>query len=165
MSCTSRLAPVLMFAALLAAGCGGSSGSSGSTSATTGKGFIAQADPICKSVSDIRTAANEAVNKASPSKSKELAVLARVAPGVASDEQRAVGKLRALQPPSSLSGDWHTMLTGMQKLADDAAQIASDAKAKNLKEVESLTKSGRTLREQLTAIAGRDGFAYCGRTS
>jgi hypothetical protein len=159
-----RLAPVLMFAALLTAGCGGSS-NNGSGSTTGSKGFIAQADPICKQVSDVRTAANEAVNKASPSKTKELTVLARVAPGVASDEQHAVSKLRALQPPSSLSGDWNVLLNGMQTLASDASRIGSDAKAKKLTNVESLTKSGRTLRQRLTAIATRDGFTYCGRTS
>jgi hypothetical protein len=159
MSRMPRLAPVLIFAAIAATGCGGSS------STSTTKTFVAQADPICKQVAILRTAANTAVSKASPSSSKELVVLARVAPAVASDEQQALVRLRALKPPSSLTSDWNVLLTGMQQLASDTTQIASDAKAKKLKGVESVTSSGRKLRQQLTEIATRDGFTYCGRTS
>jgi hypothetical protein len=154
-----RLAPVLILLAIAAAGCGGSG------SAPTRQSFVAQADPICRQVSIVRNSANAAVNKASPSTAKELTVLARVAPSVAADEQQAIAKLRTLTPPSSLSGDWHTLLTGMQQLAGDAGQIATGAKVRNFTEVKSITDSGRQLRQQLTAIATRDGFAYCGRTS
>jgi hypothetical protein len=159
MPLTRRLMPVLIFAAVAVAGCGGSSGT------TTKKDFVAQADPICKQVALERAAANTAVSKVSRSQTKELAMLARVAPSVASDEQQAILRLRALTPPSSLGSDWHALLTGMQQLASDATQIASDAKAKKLKGVESVTSSGRKLRQQLTTIATRDGFTYCGRTS
>jgi hypothetical protein len=154
-----RLAPVLILVAIAAAGCGGSG------SSPTRQSFVAQADPICKQVSIVRSSANAAVNHVSPSTVKELSVLARVAPSVASDEQQAVAKLRTLTPPSSLSGDWRTLLTGMQQLAGDAAQIGAGAKAQNFSEVKSITDSGRQLRQQLTASATRDGFAYCGRTS
>jgi hypothetical protein len=154
-----RLAPVLILVAVGVAGCGGSG------PATNRQTFVAQADPICKQVSVERTTANAAVSKASPSKTKELAVLARVAPGVASDERQAVVRLRTLTPPSSLSSDWHVLLTGMQQLASDATQVAADAKANEFKDAETVTSSGRHLREQLTAIAARDGFTYCGRTS
>jgi hypothetical protein len=154
-----RLAPVALVIALVASGCGSSG------SAPTRQSFVAQADPICKQVSIVRNSANAAVNNVSPSTTKELSVLARVAPSVASDEQQAVAKLRTLAPPSSLSGDWHALLTGMQQLAGDAAQIAADAKSDKFEAVKSITDSGRQLRQQLTAIASRDGFVYCGRTS
>jgi hypothetical protein len=154
-----RLAPLLILVAIAAAGCG-SSGSS-----PTRQSFVAQADPICKQVSSERSAANAAVNKVSPSTTKELIVLAKVAPSVAADEEQAVVKLRALTPPSSLSGSWNTLLAGMKQLADDATHTAVDAKAGKLEEVKSITASGRQLRQQLTAIATRDGFVYCGRTS
>jgi hypothetical protein len=154
-----HLAPVLIVVSVGVAGCGGSA------SSTTRQTFVAQADPICKQVSVARTAANEAVNKVGSSQTKELAVLARLAPGVAADEQRAVVKLRALTPPSSLSSDWHVLLTGMQQLANDATEIGTDAKAGKYDDVTSITASGRKLREGLTAIAVRDGFTYCGRTS
>lgn len=164
MSRTLRLAPVLTVLAVLAAGCGGSSSTSGSnTSSRTN--FVAQSDPICKQVSLERTAANKAVETAHSSTTKELAVLARVAPAVAADENQAILRLRSLKPPSSLTSDWQILLTGMQQLASDTTQIASDAKANKLKDVESVTSSGRKVRQQLTEIATRDGFTYCGRTS
>lgn len=161
MSRTSRLAPVLIFAALLAAGCGGS----GHTTTAGRTALVAQADPICKQVSLKRTAANEALGKAGYSSKKELEILARVAPPVAADEQQAVERLRTLKAPASLSADWQQMLAGIQELADDAKKIATEAKANNLNGVKSTTASGQQVRQQLTTLAGRLGFSYCGRTS
>jgi hypothetical protein len=153
-----RLAALAATAAILVAGCGGSS-------SPTRSPLVAQADPICKQISVERTAANRELQKVGSSTTKQLQVLARVAPGVAADEQRAVARLRTLKAPSSLAGDWQVLLGGMGELADDAAQIGLDAKAKNLKGVQSLTSNGRAVRQRLTAIADRDGFVYCGRTS
>jgi hypothetical protein len=53
----------------------------------------------------------------------------------------------------------------MHQLAEDAVQIGAQAKANKLKNVESITSSARVLRQQLTAIATRNGFTYCGITS
>jgi hypothetical protein len=153
-----RLATVALVLAIVAAGCG-SSGSSGNAS------LVAEADPICKQVSVERTAANSAISKAGSSTSKTLAVLARVAPPVAADEQRAIVRLRAIKAPSSLASDWQKLLAGMEQLANDATKIGADAKSGHYKDVTSLTASGRKVREQITAIATRDGFTYCGRTS
>ena len=153
-----RLAPVALVIALAAAGCGSSSN-------TGGAKLVAEADPICKQVSVERTAANTAVSKAGSSTSKTLQVLARVAPPVAADEQRAIVRLRAIKAPSSLASDWQRLLAGMEQLANDATKIGSDAKAGQYNDVTSLTASGRKVREQITAIATRDGFTYCGRTS
>lgn len=158
MSRMPRLIP-LVAAVAVVAGCGASQ------THTANQAFVAKADPICKQISVERTAANAALSKAGYSNTKALKILARVAPGVASDEQQAVTRLHALQVPSSLTADWQRLLTGIQQLASDAQQIAVDAKANNLNGVKSLTASGRQVRKRLTTIAVRDGFVYCGRTS
>jgi hypothetical protein len=160
MSRTLRLAPMVVVIAVAIAGCGGSS------SATNTKAqLIAQADPICKQVALKRAAANKAVEKVGSSTTKELQVLARLAPPIAAEEHAAVAQLHALKAPTSLEADWQQLLAGIGQLADDTTEIAAHAKSNDLKGVESVTSSGRKLREQLTAIAKRDGFTYCGRTS
>jgi hypothetical protein len=153
-----RFAPFAAILAIAAAGCGSSGGSARAQ-------LVAQADPVCKQVAAQRLAANTAVGKVGTSTAKTLQALARLAPAVAVDEHQAVARLRALKAPSSLADDWQLLLTGMQQLADDTTRIAADSKAKNYKEVEAITSSGRRLRQQLTVIAARDGFSYCGRTS
>jgi hypothetical protein len=167
MSPRFRFAPLLAVAAVLAVGCGGTSHSSTTTTSAKSSrtAFVAQADPICKQVAARRSAANAALNKVAHSPSKQLELLARLAPPIAVDEHAAVEKLRTLKPPTALAHDWQQMLGGMQQLADDTSKTAADAKAKQLKGVETITASGRQVRQQLTAIASRDGFAYCGRTS
>src|SRR3984957_2519944 len=151
--------PLATLAAVVIAACGGSS----STTLTRAE-LVSHADPICKQVSTRRTAANEELRKAGATSAKGLALLARVAPGVAAFEHQAIDRLRTLKPPTTLTNDWQQLLSGMQTLADDAGQIGEEAKAKKLKKIEAITSSGRSVRQQLTTIADRDGFVYCGRT-
>jgi hypothetical protein len=160
MSSKLRLAPIAALVAILLAACGSSS----HTTLTRAE-LVAQADPICKQVANRRKDANDALSKAGPSTTKELRLLARVAPGVATLELQAVERLRSLKPQSSLSHEWQQLLDGMHQLASDAATIAADAKANKLKSIESITSDGKKLRERLTTIASRNGFTYCGRTS
>lgn len=155
---TLRLAPIMAVIAIAAAGCGGSKATA------TKASLVAQADPICKQISVARSAANAALTKATTATSK-LQILAKRAPAVAVEEQQAVVRLRALKAPTALAADWQQLLAGMQQLAQDTTQIATDAKANNLKSIETLTSSGRKVREKLTALANRFGFVYCGRTS
>lgn len=152
--------PLAVLAAVALAACGGSS----STTLTRAE-LVAHADPVCEQVSAKRTAANDELSKDGATSAKGLQLLARVAPGIAVDEHHAVDELRTLKAPTTLTSDWQQMLAGMQTLADDTAQIGIEAKAKKLKKVEAITSSGRSLRQQLTTIASRDGFTYCGRTS
>jgi hypothetical protein len=153
-----RLVTIAAVIATAVAGCGGSS-------ATSKQKLVAEADQICKPISVQRTAANSEVSKASGSTAKTLAALARVAPPVAEAEHRVIAHLHALKAPASLTSDWHQLLAGMEQLANDATQIGVHAQAHDYKAIVSLTSSGRKVREQLTTIATRDGFAYCGRTS
>jgi outer membrane PBP1 activator LpoA protein len=159
MSHKLRLTLLAVLAAVVLTACGGSSATSSRAE------LVAKADPICKQVAAKRSAANAELSKAGATSTKGLKVLARVAPGVADDEHQAVAQLRSLKAPTDLTSDWQQLLNGMQKLADDATEIGTEAKAGQLKKVEAITASGRTLRQELTAIASRDGFTYCGRTS
>jgi hypothetical protein len=156
MSRRLRLAPIVVVVAALAAACG-----SGSSSARSK--LVAQADPICKQVATKRLAANKAISAAGTSTEKQLEVLARLAPGVATAEHEAIVRLRTIKAPSSLAHDWQELLAGMQQLADDATHIAADAKAKNEKGVKAFVTKGRAVRQKLVVIDARDGFSYCGR--
>jgi hypothetical protein len=155
-----RLALIAAVVAIAAAGCG----SSGSGPLARAQ-LVAKADPICEQIAAKRSSANAAVNKPGFSSAKILQVLARLAPPVAKFEHEAIVRLRTLKPAASMSSDWQKLLVGMEQLADDATQIGVRAKANDYKGVVSLNTSGRKVREQITTIATRDGFTYCGRTS
>jgi hypothetical protein len=172
MSRQLRIVTVAIVTAFAAAGCGGTStgtGTSTTTSSSIGvrhvaaaKPLVARADPICKLVATKREAANNSLHGTSKS---TLETLARLAPKVSVVEHQALTQLLKLKAPAAVAQDWREMLAGIKQLADDTTQISIDAKANDLKAVEALTASGRSLRTKLTAIAERDGFAYCGRTS
>jgi hypothetical protein len=156
-----RFAPialVTMLVALAAAGCGSSQPHKLSA-------LVTAADPICKEVAEKRAAANAALQNVSSSTAKSLALLAKLAPGVAKVEHEEAVTLDALKQNGSASQDWKTILTGMQQLANDTTQLAADAKAGNITAVHSVIASGRTIQQKLAVIAERDGFTYCGRTS
>jgi hypothetical protein len=161
MSNKLRLAPIAIVVAIAAAGCGSSNNSTANNSAAKAK-LVAEADPICKHVAVKREAANASLHGTSKS---TLEKLAQLAPKVSVTEHQAVEQLRALKTPASLSQEWQQMLSGIEQLANDTTKLAVVAKANDLKKVEALTASGRKVREKLTVIATRDGFAYCGRTS
>src|ERR1700733_15569852 len=147
MSPKLRAIPLAALTALAVAACG----SSGSTTPTRAE-LVAKADPICKQIAVRRAAANKQLSKDGSNSTKGLQVLARVAPGVAAYEHQAVAQLRGLTAPASLTSDWQQMLSGMQTLADDAAQIGVDAEAKQLKKTESINSRGRTSPQRHTTI-------------
>ena len=153
-----RLIVLAVLAAVTLAACGGSSKSPRAE-------LVAKADPICKQVSVRRNAANKALSKAGGTSPKGLRLLGQLAPGVAAYELQAVERLQTLKAPSTLEQDWQHLLAGMHQLAVDAGKIGVQAKADKLKKVQSITSSARAIRQQLTAIATRDGFTYCGITS
>ncbi|HEY4810837.1 MAG TPA: hypothetical protein VIH71_07250 [Solirubrobacteraceae bacterium] len=160
------LVSIVIVIATALAGCGGSSNGSSSASPPTGRQkLVAQADPLCKLITAQRAAANAEVSKARASTAKTLAALARFAPAVGEVEHHVIVRLHTLKAPASLASDWQTLLAGMEQLARDATQIGEHAKAHDYKAIVTLTSSGRKVRKQLTSIATRDGFTYCGRTS
>jgi hypothetical protein len=152
-----RFTLLIATASIVATGCG----SQGVSRAS----LVAQADPICKQVAAKRAAANATVPSSLTTIAQELPALARVAPGVAADERQAVARLRTLKAPASLARDWQTLLAGIEQLANDTAQLGADAKAGDFNTAHALVRRARHLREALTVVAERDGFAYCGRTS
>jgi hypothetical protein len=152
--------PVL--AAVLIAGCG--SGASTPNVPAPQRKLIAEADPICASASAKRAEANSRLGSVtSYSNPKTLATIAETAPGVGKYESEAVSKLRALSAPASIASEWQTMLSGLEQLAKATTQLGVYAKQKNVAGAEGLISSTKATREQLLAIATRDGFASCGR--
>jgi hypothetical protein len=153
-----RLAALLsLFVAVAMAGCGGQ----------TARGrFVAQADAICKQVAARRLAANAALSKAgSKSSTHALDALAQIAPGVGAYEHDAVLRLSALKAPASMAQEWQKMLAGIDRLASNTTRLGADAKAKNVKAGQALLVNSQRVHQELTTLAARDGFTYCGRTS
>lgn len=150
------LLPVVV---VVLAGCGGTQ------SLPSGqRKLIAEADPICASASAKRAEANGKLGTVtSLSSPTVLKTIAQTAPGVSAYENEAVSKLRQLSAPASIATDWQTMLAGLQQLAKATGQLGVYAKAKNVTAAEKLLASSKTTREQLLAIAARDGFTNCGR--
>jgi hypothetical protein len=155
MSQKLRLVPIAAIAAIAAAGCGSQSHKPSP--------LVAAADPICQTVAAQTASANAALREVSTSTAKTLHVLARVAPGIASSEHRAVDMLGALRQSGSQTDDWHTMLLGLRQLADVSTQLAAAARAKNLGDIHQIIAGGVKIQRELAIIAARDGFAYCGR--
>ncbi len=156
-----RLAALATSAALCAcaAGCGGSSQTASNPQ------LVAQADAICKTVAAKRSAANAKLHSTATSTSKSLKTLAQVAPVMALEERRAIDRLAALQTPISSASEWRLMITGLRLLANNASQLALDAKANSIGRVQKTDAEGRQVRQRLDAIAARNGFTYCGRAS
>jgi hypothetical protein len=154
----------LLFVVLAAAiaslsGCGGSGGQSAAQ-------LVARADPICEGTNAKREAANASLGHATSLKSPAvLADLAKTAPGLAAYDTSAVSQLRKLQAPSSLAGDWRSILADLQQLAEDTARLGAYGKEKNVKSAESLLSASRATRRQLVAIATRDRLAPCARAN
>jgi hypothetical protein len=155
-----RLPTTLMLALLasIATGCGGSHASSSATSR-----MIAGADTICKGVNARRTAANKRVGAVTSQAA--LPKVAAVAAGLAAYERDAVGELRKLTAPASLAQDWRKILTGAEQLAENTAKLGEEAKAKNLKRVESLIHEDQKSEKELISIATTAGFKHCGRNT
>jgi hypothetical protein len=145
---------VAALAALIAAGCG-------SQAATPKSRLIASADAICKPLNARRKTANAAVG--SVTGASTLPKVARIAPGLAADEHKALAELHALTAPASLAANWRKILAGTQQLADNTAKLGADAKAGDLKAVEGLIHTDQQTERELIQIAATAGFKHCGR--
>jgi hypothetical protein len=145
MGCT-RLALVALAAiALAASGCGSSS------KPLTRAELTAKANAICEGVT--------AKLKSKTIKSQQD--IARVAPELASFEQRALIDLSKLVPPAELANDWKRFIAGAQTLAENTARLGEYAKANNLKAARSLIASSETVQQRMVSTAKRDGLKAC----
>jgi hypothetical protein len=149
---------ILAVAAMTATGCGSSHAVT-----TPASKMIARADAICSGLNARRSAANEQVGAVTSSAA--LPKVARVAPGLAAYERKAIAELRTLTAPASLSTAWRKILAGTQLLADDTAKLGVDAKAGNLKTVEGVIHTNQQKERELITIATTAGFKHCGRNA
>jgi hypothetical protein len=148
---------IALLFALIVAGCGGST----STSKSPKSKLIASADAICKPLNARRKEANKQVGAVTSAAS--LPKVARIAPGLATDEHSALAELRKLTAPAKLAGSWQKILAGMQELADNTAKLGEDASAGDLKSVEGVIHVDQQKERELIAVAANAGFAHCGR--
>jgi hypothetical protein len=154
-----KLRFLLPLVAVLAAGCG-------STQTLTRAQLVARADPICASASAKREAANATLGHATSLASPPtLEALAKTAPALGTYESQVVSRLRQLNAPASLAGDWKSMLAGLQQLANDTVRLGAYAKEKNVTGGEKLIASSKNTRRQILTIAIRDGLGPCGRAN
>lgn len=126
--------------------------------------LIAKADPICQQTNARIAAANASLQGANNlSDPQTVQKVAQTGLSLAGEEHKAVAKLTALKAPSSLSKDWKVILLGLQTLANNTAQLAIEAKAKNVQLGEETIRRNREIQKLLIKIAEHDGFKHCGR--
>jgi hypothetical protein len=158
----SLIAP-LAASAIALAGCGGGSSNNAGGGPKHDK-LVAVADPICQRLAEKRAAANASV-KAVPGTTGQLKELTQVGPEIAEAEHDAVILLSKLKPSEAEAQEWHAILVGMNALARDTASLVNAAKKNDLSEVHKIDANGQAVRKQLTIIAKRNGFVYCGITT
>ncbi|HEY5287778.1 MAG TPA: hypothetical protein VIJ50_11795 [Solirubrobacteraceae bacterium] len=117
--------------------------------------LVSKANAICKTVTT-RLAKNSI---------KSEQDIARVAPELASFEQKALSELSKLVPPMALESDWKQFIAGAEMLAENTSKLGEYAKANNLKAAGALITSSETSQRQMQAIAKRDGLSECQRVA
>ncbi len=117
--------------------------------------LASKADAICKTVT-IRLAKSNIKNQQD---------IARVAPELASFEQKALSELSKLVPPAYLESNWRQFIAGAETLAENTSKIGAYAKTNNLKAARALITSSETTQHQMQEIAKRDGLSECEQTA
>jgi hypothetical protein len=133
------------------AGCGESSTSKSLTKTE----LIAKADPIC---------AHFFVELHAHG-TKTASELAAKVQELAANEQIEVRELSKLSAPASLSTDWKTIIAGHRTMATDSVRLAQYAREGKLQTAGALITAGQSAEQQVIAIAARDGFKDCARSS
>ncbi len=145
-----RLAAVALAATTVAiAGCGGSE------KPLTHAELVSKANAICKTVTA----------KLATKTTNSVKDIARVAPELASFEQKALSELSKLVPPAYLESDWKQFIAGAETLAENTSKLGEYAKANELKAAGKLITSSETTQHQMEAIAKRNGLTECEQTA
>jgi nucleotidyltransferase/DNA polymerase involved in DNA repair len=145
------MGPRRLTAATIAATTLAITGCGGSAKPLTHAELVSKANAICETVTT-RLAKNSI---------KSEQDIARVAPELASFEQKALSELSKLVPPADLESDWKQFIAGAEMLAENTSKIGEYAKANNLKAAGTLITSSETTQHQMQAIAKRDGLSKC----
>ena len=159
---------VLVATALIVAGCGGSSKTQSSSSASAGSGagetgasseltnseLIAKADAIC-------ARANAELSSSSVKSEQDYAT---VMPQDAAYFESEAGQLRGLKPPAGMEKDWNQIVANFQVIAEDIAKVGEYAQKKTLARGAALYKAANEARQQIFAIAKRNGFKVCSQS-
>jgi hypothetical protein len=153
---------VLICAAVLGTGCGGSgSHASGTNGAATGAAYtatpmttaslIATADAICRGL-------NQSLGSGVFTSLKQIG---RIVPRRVQLEEAALLKLERLNPPSANASDWRQMMESRRALIVDTREIGQAAHAHNPDAVRSLLVSAGDVARRLMQAARRVGFSDC----
>jgi hypothetical protein len=90
------------------------------------------------------------------------AEIARIVPGRAASEQRAVAELSKLKPPSSLVHEWRQIISYRRTLANELALLGQVAKQNDSVAIKKLGASKKREHDLLLKIAERAGLYKCG---
>jgi hypothetical protein len=113
--------------------------------------LVSKANAICKTVT----------SKLAKNSIKSEQDIARVAPELASFEQKALSELSKLVPPADLEAGWKQFIAGAETLSENTSKLGEYAKANNLKAADGLIASSEATQHQMQAIAKRDGLTEC----
>ncbi len=145
------MGPRRLAAAILAATTVAITGCGGSEKPLTHAELVSKANSICKTVTA----------KFATKSAKSVQDIARVAPELASFEQKALSELSKLVPPADLESDWKQFVAAAEMLAENTSKLGEYAKANNLKAARALITSSETTQQQIRTIAKRDGLTEC----
>jgi hypothetical protein len=145
------MGPRKLAAAMLAAITVAVAGCGGSEKPLTHAELVIKANAICKTVTA----------KLATKSANSVKDIARVAPELASFEQKALSELSKLVPPADLEGDWKQFIAGAETLSENTSKLGEYAKANKLKEASKLILSSETTQHQMEAIAKRNGLTEC----
>jgi hypothetical protein len=136
---------MLVATAVAIAGCGESA------KPLTHAELVSKANTICKNVTA----------KFATKSANSVRDIARIAPELASFEQKALTELSKLIPPVALESDWKQFIAGAETLAENTAKLGEYAKANNLKAARGVITSSETAQHEMRAIAKRNGLTKC----
>ncbi len=155
----------LLVATVALGGCGGSGSSNGSGAATdphlpsavsADAHFVGAAETICQRL----------ITELSKIKLKSLspAEIARVIPGRAPAERRAVEELGKLARPPAAAASMREVIRERTALAAQLEELEHAAKANDTAAINRLATSKGKLHRQLLASAEKAGIKTCGQT-
>lgn len=143
-----RLLLTLTFALAMLAGCGGGDDNGGGDSGGGGDGmtqeeFVAEANAICREGAEKINAKTAEVQKkvreAGNDAQKQQQVVADVLEETARDYQPYLDRLRDLDPPENISGEWSKFIDGVDRAFDLIPQLADASRENDRERLENLT--------------------------
>lgn len=148
---------LVLIAALLGAGCGGSIATTKTYEAPASSDIAFQtvADALC-------TRINEAISATKPANASVQEII-RHAPRNAALEHEGLNELSKVKPPAHLAHTWGQVIQYRRKLAAELVELINAAKRNDTAAIAALATSKKQVHSSLLTSAERLGLHDCGQ--